>query len=439
MKKIAPHWQILIGMFLGLLLGVVCIQFNGGHQFIKHWIEPFGTVFINLLKMIAVPLVFVSLVKGVSDLSDMSKLSKIGTRTMAFYICTTFVSTSLGLLLVNLFSPGSSISDETRANLISASGNEASNKISGALNNLEGQVETPPLQFLVDLIPSNIIDSMTNNSQMLQVIFFVVIMGIALVMCKPQENAKVALVKDFFDGMNDVILKMIDIVMKAAPYGVFALLAGLVAAAPNAEVFVALAKYALTVIVGLAGVIGFYILMMWAFTGRGPIYFFKAVLPVYLVAFSSSSSAATLPVTMECGIDKLGVDKEVASFVFPVGATVNMDGTAIYQAIATVFIAQVFGNDLSLADQASIVLTATLAALGTAAVPGAGMLMLVVILQSVGVDPAGIALIFAIDRPLDMLRTVVNVTGDLAVGVIVANSLDKLHPPTDDSSPSPSA
>lgn len=427
MKKIAPHWQILIGMFLGIIVGIIFIQFDGGHKFVKDWIEPFGTVFINLLKMIAVPLVVVSLIKGVSDLSDMSKLSKIGTRTLGFYICSTFFSTSLGLLLVNILSPGSSISPETRANLIQSAGNEASKKIAGAVHNAEA-VQTGPLQFLIDIVPSNFIASMTNNTQMLQVIFFVVMLGVALVMCKPQENPKIAIVKDFFDGLNDIILKMIDISMRMAPIGVFALLAGLVASAPNAEVFVALARYAITLLIGLVGVIAFYLFLMWIFTKRTPLPFLKAVLPAYFVAFSSSSSAATLPITMECGIERLGIDKEVASFVLPVGATINMDGTAIYQAIATVFIAQVFGDDLTLAEQASIVLTATLAALGTAAVPGAGILMLVVILQSVGVDPAGIALIFAIDRPLDMCRTVTNITGDMAVGVIVANSMDKLHP-----------
>jgi proton glutamate symport protein len=426
MKKIAPHWQILIGMILGIAVGFICVQFDGGARFVRHWIEPFGTVFINMLKMVAVPLIVVSLIKGVSDLRDMSKLSKIGGRTMGLYIVTTMIATTLGLVLVNLFSPGSGISAETREKLLSQAGDVATKKISGAMKFASEQEDASPLKFLVDIVPDNFISAMAQNTQMLQVIFFVMMFGVALVLCAPEKNPKVALVKDFFDGMNEVILKIIDIVMMLAPFGVFALLASLVASAPNSEVFVALAKYAMVVVGGLMLMVVADILLMWIFTRRSPFYFIKAILPAQLVAFSSSSSAATMPITMECATDRLGVDKEVASFVVPVGATVNMDGTALYQAVATVFIAQVFGNDLTLGAQLSIIVTATLASIGSAAVPGAGMLMLVVILQSVGVDPAGIALIFAIDRPLDMCRTVTNISGDLAVSCIVANSMDKL-------------
>jgi proton glutamate symport protein len=426
MKKIAPHWQILIGMLLGIVVGFICVQFDGGARFVRHWIEPFGTIFINMLKMVAVPLIVVSLIKGVSDLRDMSKLSKIGGRTMGLYIVTTMIATSIGLFLVNIFSPGSGISAETRAKLISQAGEAATSKISGAMKAASDADDLSPLKFLVDIVPDNFIGSMSQNSQMLQVIFFVMMFGVALVLCAPEKNPKVALVKDFFDGMNDVVLKIIDIVMMLAPFGVFALLSALVANAPNSEVFIALAKYAMVVVGGLILMVGADILLMWIFTRRSPLYFIKAIMPAQLVAFSSSSSAATMPITMECATDRLGVDKEVASFVVPVGATVNMDGTALYQAIATVFIAQVFGNDLTIGAQLSIIVTATLASIGSAAVPGAGMLMLVVILQSVGVDPAGIALIFAIDRPLDMCRTVTNISGDLAVCCIVANSMDKL-------------
>jgi Na+/H+-dicarboxylate symporter len=429
MKKIAPHWQILIGMVLGIAVGFGCVQFDGGARFVKDWIEPFGTIFINLLKMVAVPLIVVSLIKGVSDLRDMSKLSKIGGRTMGLYIFTTIIATSIGLLMVNIFRPGGGISQETRDLMVSQAGAAATDKIAGAVKNASAAQEQSPLKFIVDIVPDNFISSMAQNTQMLQVIFFVVLFGIAMVLSSPEKNPKVQLVKDFFDGLNDLILKMIDIIMATAPFGVFALLAALVANAPNSEVFIALGKYALVVVAGLIFMILVDVAMMWGFTRRSPWQFLKAIMPAQLVAFSSSSSAATMPVTMECAEERLGVDGEVASFVIPVGATINMDGTALYQAVATVFIAQVYGNDLSMGAQLSIIATATLASIGSAAVPGAGMLMLVVILQSVGVDPAGIALIFAIDRPLDMCRTVTNITGDLSVATIVAKSMGKLEEP----------
>lgn len=429
MKKLPLHWKILIGLVLGVLFGYAAKQIDGGVGFVKNWVEPFGTVFINLLKMIAIPLIIASLIKGVSDLRDMSKLSKIGGRTMGIYIFTTMMATALGLLFVNIIKPGAGVSEGTRQALMSqVQGNaDAMRKIDAGIQAAAKQADASPLQVLVDIVPDNITRAMTDNTQMLQVIFFVVLLGAALVMCRPEENPKVQLVKDFFDGLNDVILKMIDIVMLAAPFGVFALLGTQVAKAPNAEIFVALGWYAATVLIGLAGVLVVDILLVFIFTGKSPIFFLRGIAPAQLVAFSSSSSAATLPVTLECVEKNLGVDEEVSSFVIPVGATVNMDGTALYQAVATVFIAQVFADDLTLGEQLSIVLTATLASIGSAAVPGAGMLMLVVILQSVGLDPAGIALIFAIDRPLDMCRTILNVTGDMSVSMVVAKSLGKLH------------
>ena len=429
MKKLPLHWKILIGLVLGVLFGYVAKQIDGGVNFVKDWVEPFGTVFINLLKMIAIPLIIASLIKGVSDLRDMSKLSKIGGRTMGIYIFTTMMATALGLLFVNIIQPGAGVSEGTRQALMSqVQGNaDAMKKIDAGIQAAAKQADASPLQVLVDIVPDNITRAMTDNTQMLQVIFFVVLLGAALVMCRPEENPKVQLVKDFFDGLNDVILKMIDIVMLAAPFGVFALLGTQVAKAPNAEIFIALGWYAATVLIGLVGVLIVDVLLVFIFTGKSPMFFLRGIAPAQLVAFSSSSSAATLPVTLECVEKNLGVDEEVSSFVIPVGATVNMDGTALYQAVATVFIAQVFADDLTLGEQISIVLTATLASIGSAAVPGAGMLMLVVILQSVGLDPAGIALIFAIDRPLDMCRTILNVTGDMAVSMVVGKSLGKLH------------
>jgi proton glutamate symport protein len=409
-------------------VGVLSKQIDGGTGLVKNWVEPFGVAFINLLKMIAIPLIIASLIKGVSDMSDMSKLSKIGGRTLGIYVFTTMLATSIGLVLVNLINPGKGVSPETRDALMSKvqTDGSAMTKISSGIEAAAKQESTSPLQILVDIVPENITRSMTDNTQMLQVIFFVILLGTGLVLCRPQENPKVQVVKDFFDGLNDIVLKMIDIIMLFAPFGVFALLCTQVAKAPNTEIFIALGWYAATVLIGLVAVLGVDVLLVWIFTGRSPLFFMKGVLPAQIVAFSSSSSAATMPVTMECTVDNLGVDKEVASFVIPVGATVNMDGTALYQAVATVFIAQVFGHDLNLTAQLTIVLTATLASIGSAAVPGAGMLMLVVILQSVGLDPAGIALIFAIDRPLDMCRTIANITGDMSVAMVVSKSMGNL-------------
>ncbi|HJS00139.1 MAG TPA: dicarboxylate/amino acid:cation symporter, partial [Flavobacterium sp.] len=287
----------------------------------------------------------------------------------------------------------------------------------------EKQKTAGPLQALEDIVPSNIIGASADNGNMLQVIFFAVFFGIALILI-PQEVG--APVKAFFDGFNEVILKMIDIIMLAAPFGVFALLAALVAESPSLDLFQALAVYGLCVVGGLIIMIGVYILMVYIFTKRTPSFFLNGISPAQLLAFSTSSSAATLPVTMERVVDNLGVDDEVASFVLPIGATINMDGTSLYQAVAAVFIAQAFGTPLTLGVQLGIIVTATLASIGSAAVPGAGMVMLVIVLAQAGIPEAGLALIFAIDRPLDMCRTTVNVTGDAAVSMVVAKSVDKL-------------
>lgn len=424
MKKLALHWQILLGMILGIGIGVIATQTSGasGVSFIKNWIEPWGTIFINLLKMIAVPLIIASLIKGVADLQDITKLSKIGGRTIGFFIGTTLLAVTIGVIAVNIIRPGGAISAETRTELMAQYEGDANKRISAATE----QQKAPPLQFFVDLVPDNVFKSMSDNGQMLKVIIFAILFGIGLILIDPKKAKPVI---DFFDGTNEVILKLIDLIMKAAPFGVFCLMAALVANAPNAEIFIALGFYAITVLLGLAIMMGVYLLLIWLFLRRSPLFFIKGILPAQLLAFSTSSSAATLPVTMERVQEHIGVDKEIASFVLPIGATVNMDGTALYQAVAAIFIAQVFGDDLTLVEQLSIILTATLASIGSAAVPGAGMLMLVVVLESVGVNPAGIALIFAIDRPLDMCRTVINVSGDATVATIVASSLGKLKTP----------
>ncbi len=423
MKRLALHWQIIIGLAAGILLGIVALQFEGGAIFIKNWIKPFGVIFINLLKLIAIPLIIVSLIKGVSDLKDITQFSRMGLRTFMLYITTTVVAISIGLAVVNSIRPGNFMNPETKDQLLAAYGTQTTNNLSAA----EMSKERGPLQSLVEIVPDNIFAAASNNGNMLQVIFFVILFGIGLIMLKP-ETAKP--VKDFFDSANEVILKMIDLVMLSAPYGVLALLAALVVEAPSSDVFKALGAYALTVVIGLILIaFVFYPLLVKFLSGMNPVIFYKAIAPAQLVAFSTSSSAATLPVTMERVTEHLGVDEEVSSFVCPVGATINMDGTSLYQAVAAVFIAQVMGHQLSMGDQLTIILTATLASIGSAAVPGAGLLMLIIVLESIGVPAAGIALIFAIDRPLDMCRTVVNVTGDAVVATVVAKSLHKLHAP----------
>jgi Na+/H+-dicarboxylate symporter len=422
MKKLALHWQIILGMVLGVVVALLLNNFSWGAKFIGDWIKPFGTIFINALKLIAVPLILASLIKGVSDLKDISSLSKMGLRTISTYIITTIIAVSIGLMVVNTIKPGSSISEETRNELVEAYGGEAEMRQQEAAR----QKEAGPLQALVDIVPDNIIGASADNRNMLQVIFFAIFFGIGLILI-PEKTSKP--VKDFFDGFNEVILKMIDLIMLAAPYGVFALLAALVVEAPSADLFAALGMYAISVVIGLALMICVYLLLVWIFTKKSPKYFLNGIAPAQLLAFSTSSSAATLPVTMERVEEHLGVKKEVTSFVLPIGATINMDGTSLYQAVAAVFIAQAFGMDLSFGAQLGIIATATLASIGSAAVPGAGMVMLVIVLAQAGIPEAGLALIFAVDRPLDMCRTVVNVTGDATVSMMVAKSQGKLGEP----------
>jgi Na+/H+-dicarboxylate symporter len=422
MKKLPLHWKILLGMLFGVLFGLLFSQFEWGKALVVDWIKPFGTIFINVLKLIAVPLILASLIKGVSDLKDITQLSSMGGRTIGLYLFTTLTAVTIGLSIVNVIKPGNTISDETRTELLSAYASEAAAKQSVAA----AQKEAGPLQALVDLVPSNIFAAMQDNGNMLQVIFFAIFFGIGIVLI-PQKKSQA--VKDFFDALNEVILKLIDLIMIAAPYGVFALLAALVAEAPSADLFKALGLYTITVLLGLLCMILFYLLLVRLVTGKKIGFFLKGISPAQLLAFSTSSSAATLPVTMERVHEHLGVEEDVSSFVLPIGATINMDGTSLYQAVAAVFIAQAFGMDLSLGAQLGIIATATLASIGSAAVPGAGMVMLVIVLAQAGIPEAGLALIFAVDRPLDMCRTAVNVTGDASVSMMVAKWLGKLGIP----------
>lgn len=428
MKNMALHWKILVGMVLGILFGLLMTFVSGGAKFISDWINPFGTIFVKLLKLIAVPLIIASLVKGISDLKDISKFKNIGFRTIITYIFTTIIAISIGLILVNVVQPGDGISEETIDKLTQTYAN--SGDVQSKIAEANKQRNSGPLQFLVDMVPDNAVKAMGENSSMLQVIFFTIFLGISMLLIG-EKNAKP--LKDFFDSLNEVVLKMVDLIMLFAPIAVFALLANVVVSSNDPDLLVALLKYALTVVIGLLIMISIYMVLVSVFTKKNPFWFLKNLSPAQLLAFSTSSSAATLPVTMERVEEHIGVDKEVSSFVLPVGATINMDGTSLYQAVAAVFIAQALSFDLSFTDQLMIILTALLASIGSAAVPGAGMVMLVIVLESVGFPAEklaiGLALIFAVDRPLDMCRTVVNVTGDATVASLVAKSVGKLGDP----------
>ncbi|OCK42216.1 glutamate:proton symporter [Tenacibaculum soleae] len=428
MRKLALHWQILIGMILGILFGIGMTFTEGGADFVGNWIKPLGTIFVKLLKLIAVPLIIASLVKGISDLKDISKFKNMGLKTIIIYIGTTVIAITIGLALVNVVEPGNGISEETITKLTETYAN--SGGVQSKIAEANKQQSSGKLQFLVDMVPDNAIKAMGSNKSMLQVIFFTIFLGISMLLVG-EKRAKP--LKKFFDSLNEVVLKMVDLIMLSAPYAVFALLASVVVSSNDPDLLLALLKYALTVVGGLILLVGFYMLLVSIYTKKNPLWFLKQISPAQLLAFSTSSSAATLPVTMERVEEHVGVDKEVSSFVLPVGATINMDGTSLYQAVAAVFIAQALSFDLSFADQLTIIVTALLASIGSAAVPGAGMVMLVIVLESVGF-PAdklaiGLALIFAVDRPLDMCRTVINVTGDATVATLVAKSVDKLHEP----------
>ncbi len=428
MKKIALHWKILIGMLLGIIFGFIMNSVDGGKGFVTDWVKPFGTIFINLLKLIAVPLILASLIKGISDLKDISKIKKMGLRTITIYVMTTVVAIIIGLGIVNVVKPGVGMSQETIEKIKTKY--EKSDGVKDKMNKAKSTKDAGPLQALVDIFPQNIFKAL-GDAKMLQIIFFALFAGISLLLIPEDKSAPLM---NFFDSMNEVVMKMVDLIMLFAPYAVFALLANVIIAFDDTEILLKLLVYALCVVGGLILMIGFYLLLVSVYTKKSPIWFLKQISPAQLLAFSTSSSAATLPVTMERVEEHIGVDKEVSGFVLPVGATINMDGTSLYQAIAAVFIMQVIWPEgLTFSNQLVIILTALLASIGSAAVPSAGMVMLVIVLESIGFPaellPIGLALIFAVDRPLDMMRTTVNVTGDATVSMIVAKSLGKLHDP----------
>lgn len=462
MKKIALHWKILIAMMLGVCWALLSGQL-GWNTFTINWIDPFGEIFINCLKFIAVPLVLFSIVTGVASLGDLSQLGRMGAKTLGLYLITTVLSVSTGLALVNLFKPGVQtdvtmaqnsrlqyelwakdkgvvIKDDIRMletvdpDVVKAVQEQmqldASSSTYQNLNSKSGTVQSTkergPLQPIVDMVPDNIFVALSDGGKMLQVIVFALFFGICLALI-PDDKSKTTIA--FFEGCNEVFIKMVNVVMMAAPFFVFCLMAGVLvkqADTPHElwQLFLSLGQYSILVVLGLAILLfGFYPLMLRVFgVKRSYSEFFSAMSPAQFLAFSTSSSAATLPVTLDSVENRLKIPKKVADFVLPIGATVNMDGTSLYQAVAVIFLAQLHGVDLTLAQQLGIVGTTTLASIGAAAVPSAGLIMLMIVLESVGLNPLWIVLIYPMDRLLDMCRTVINVTSDATVTAIVAKS-----------------
>lgn len=415
-------------MVFGVLWGVVAASF-GLQQFTIDWVSPWGEIFINLLKLIAVPLVLTSLIVGVASLSDVKKLSRMGGKTIGIYLLTTAIAVTIGLVAVNLLKPGKSIPADLTEKLkksYETSVSEKSAKKDQA--NRRG-----PLRPLVEMVPANIVSSTANNRNMLQVVVIAILFGIALIQI---ENSKSNQLIGILEIANEVVLKVVDMAMLLAPFGVFALLANTIVTVAGedisqiSELMQALGFYCMVVVLALFIHTGLtFSVMLKFFTPMKLKTFLKGIAPAQLLAFSTSSSGATLPVTMERCENNLGVEEEVTSFVLPLGSTINMDGTALYQAVAAVFIAQASGIPLDLGDQLTIIFTAVLASIGTVAIPGAGIIMLLIVLEAINVPAAGIALILGVDRILDMLRTTVNVTGDAAVCVLVAHQEGQLGKP----------
>lgn len=411
--------KILIGMLAGVLIGIAALAFQQT-GFVNNWLRPWGQVFIRLLQLIAVPLVFVSLVKGVIGLSDIGKFSRIGIRTIILYLLTTAFAVTVGMSLGLVVRPGQFVDRQTVVSMQENYKSVVEQKKAEA----DTMKNSGPLSFLEEVVPDNFVAATSDNRKMLQVIFFAVLFGIAALCI---ERAKIAPVEQLFDSLYHILLKVIDFVIMFAPYGVTALMAGLVIDfSGNLSMFGALAVYAITVVGGLLFLLGvFYPTLISLFTKMKPNFFIKTMYPVQLFAFTTSSSAATLPLNLETTENKLGVSNEITSFVLPVGATVNMDGTSCYQAIAVLFIAQVIGIDLTLMQLFTILLMTIISSIGTPSIPGGSYVILTMVLASVGIPPEGLALILGIDRPLDMLRTAVNVTGDATVAAIVDTQNNK--------------
>lgn len=405
--------KILLGMIFGILLGVLSLQI-GAESYVRDYVKPFGEIFMRLLKFIAIPLVMISLIKGVGSLGDIASLSKIGIKTILIYVSTTIMAIILGLVLVQIIAPGKMVSSESAATMQSSYGNTAAESANQAAN----MAKVPPLQFLIDIFPDNLTQATGNNSGMLQIIVIAIIVGVATLMVGRERTAPFM---SLMDSLNSIVIKVIDIIMLYSPIGVLALMAGMITdTAGNMELIGALGLYVLTVTLGLLLMIFLiYPLLIHFFAKVGVVKFLKTMPPVQLLAFTTSSSAATLPLNMETVESKLGISGRVTSFVLPMGMTINMDGTSLYQAVAAVFIAQVLGIDLTWVQMLTIIATTTLSSIGTPGVPGGSVVILIMVLSSVGIPPEGLALILGLDRPLDMLRTVVNVTGDATVASIV--------------------
>ncbi len=403
--------KILLGLLFGLLAG---IAFQAQISEVK----PVGTAFLRLIQMIVVPLVLASLIVGTASLGDPKKLGRIGLKTFAFYLTTTAFAITIGLILANVFRPGSGIDPQVQAQLLQNYKGLATEKIS----RVGGGASV--MDTLLNIIPTNPVGALSNG-KMLQIIFFAIFTGIALTVV-PKDKAEIVI--KAFDGFNEAMLQIVHMVIKVAPYGVFALIADAVGSFGLAIIFTLL-KYTVVTTAGLILMTLIYPIFAKIFAGFSPIQYLKAIRPAQVIAFSTSSSSATLPVSMDVAEENLGVSNNIASFVLPLGATVNMDGTALYQGVAAVFIAQVYGIHLGIGEQLTIVLMATLASIGTAAAPGVGLLMLVMILKQVGIPLEGIALILSVDRLLDMFRTTVNVSSDLTASVVVAATEKQLNPP----------
>ncbi len=416
-------------MAIGTLWGVIAITLDL-HQFNQNWIEPWGTIFLNMLRLIAIPLLFVTLVKGMGGLSDLTKLSRIGAKTIGFFMISTVVAITIGLILVNTTTPGLAFPERTRAEMqkLHSEDVEARRAVADEVG------EAGPLQFVVDIVPANLVDAASDNENILQIIFFAILFGLALALI-PGEKVKT--IQNVFDGLNEVVIKIVMMIMKFAPYGVLALMATLVVDFAGDDISETLNMFASMGFYMIIAITGFltmtyivYPAVVMLTTPIGYKKFFKTILPAKMIAFSTSSTAAALPVLLEEVENKLGVSKAISGFVLPVGVTFNMDGTAMYQGIAAVFIAQVIGIELTIAQQLTIVLTATLASIGTPSVPSAGIVMLVIVLNAVGLPIEALAMIMALDRPLDMVRTIVNIAGDAAAALIIGKTENELsYPP----------
>lgn len=413
--RLPIYLQILLGMIVGVIVGAIALFFHA-EQFVNDWVKPWGQIFIRLLQLVAMPLVFVSLVKGVIGLTDISRLSKIGVKAILFYFITTVVAISIGLSLALVVKPGNFIDSDNVENLME-------NGVQRGIV-IEERKETGPLGFLDEIIPGNIISAASDNRKMLQIIFFAMLFGIAALSIGREKTAPVL---KLFDSLYHIILKMVDYVIMTAPFGVMALIAGLVADfSGDMALFGALALYFVTVVIALLLIMFvFYPSLMKLFTNMPLKKFLREMYPVQMLAFSTSSSAATLPLTMEVAEKKVGISNEVCSFILPIGNTINMDGTSCFQTISVIFIAQVLGLDLSIGQILTIILMTTLSSIGTPSIPGGSYVILTMVLSSVGIPAQGLALILGVDRPLDMLRTSVNVTGDVTLAAIV----DKSHTP----------